>query len=81
MQSKAIQSYGWPTTMLIGLIRLYQAAISPWTGPLCRHRPTCSAYAVEALQKHGWRRGGRLAIGRLMRCHPWGTCGDDPVPE
>ena len=81
MQSKAVQSHGWPTTLLIGLVRLYQGAISPWTGPLCRHQPTCSTYAVQALQKHGWRRGGRLIVGRLMRCHPWGTCGDDPVPD
>ena len=61
-------------------IRLYQVALSPLIGPRCRYQPTCSHYAVEALQKHGTLRGGWLALKRIGRCHPWGGSGYDPVP-
>ncbi len=64
----------------IGLIRLYQLAISSWTGPSCRYLPTCSAYGVEALKKYGPLRGGWLAVRRILRCHPWSEGGHDPVP-
>ncbi len=64
----------------IVLIRIYQWVISPWLGPKCRFTPTCSHYAVEALQKHGVWKGLGLAIKRISRCHPWGSSGYDPVP-
>ncbi|MBU0619441.1 MAG: membrane protein insertion efficiency factor YidD [Pseudomonadota bacterium] len=67
-------------TLLIGLVRLYQVAISPWLPPSCRYTPTCSAYAIEALQRHGPVRGGWLALKRLLRCHPFHEGGFDPVP-
>ena len=66
--------------LLIGVVRLYQAGISPLTPPSCRYTPTCSAYAVEALERHGALRGGWLAVRRIFRCHPWGGSGYDPVP-
>ena len=66
--------------ILIGIIRLYRAAISPWTLPSCRYWPTCSAYAIESLETHGAIRGGWLALRRIGRCHPWGGQGVDPVP-
>ena len=73
--------------ILVCAIRLYQAVISPLLhgvlGPMggCRFHPTCSAYAVEAIERHGAIRGAWLACVRLCRCHPWGSSGDDPVPE
>lgn len=66
--------------VLIGLIRFYRSAISPWTPASCRFHPTCSAYALEAVERHGALRGGWLAARRLLRCHPWGGSGYDPVP-
>lgn len=65
---------------LILLVRFYQLAISPWLPPRCRYQPTCSAYAIEALRKHGAIKGGMLATRRICRCHPWGGSGYDPVP-
>lgn len=65
----------------LAAIRLYQMAISPWLGPRCRHWPSCSAYAAEAIARYGVGRGGLLALRRLARCHPWGTWGVDPVPD
>ncbi|HXB34504.1 MAG TPA: membrane protein insertion efficiency factor YidD [Puia sp.] len=65
---------------LIALIRVYQWGISPLLGPRCRFTPSCSHYAVEALQKHGLIKGFWLAIRRIARCHPWGGHGADPVP-
>ena len=67
--------------LLTGLVRFYRAAISPWTPPSCRYTPTCSAYALDALERHGAARGGWLALRRVCRCHPWGGQGYDPVPE
>lgn len=65
--------------ILIFLVRGYQLLIAPfWIGG-CRHYPSCSAYAIEALQVHGAKRGTRMAIGRLLRCRPGGTYGYDPV--
>lgn len=69
-----------PGRLLYGLIRLYQLVISPLLGPRCRHLPTCSEYALEALRLHGLLRGGWLAVKRVLQCHPWGTSGYDPVP-
>lgn len=61
-------------------IRAYQLVISPFIPPRCRYLPTCSEYAIEALKLHGIRRGGFLTVARIMRCHPWGKHGYDPVP-
>ena len=66
--------------VLVLPIRLYQMLISPLLGPRCRFYPSCSAYAVEALQRHGALRGSWLAVRRLGRCHPWNPGGPDPVP-
>ena len=68
-------------TCLKLLIRMYQLLISPVLAPNCRFTPTCSAYAMEAVSRHGPARGGRLALGRVVRCHPWGEHGLDPVPQ
>lgn len=62
------------------LIRFYQTAISPHTPAACRFTPTCSQYALEAIKKHGPFKGLWLAIKRILRCHPWGGSGYDPVP-
>ena len=66
--------------LLIAPIRFYQRAISPLLPPACRFTPTCSQYAVEAIQKYGPLKGLYLAVRRLLRCHPWGGSGYDPVP-
>jgi putative membrane protein insertion efficiency factor len=68
------------TFMLLGLIRLYQLAISPFMQPACRFTPTCSNYAREAIARHGACLGLWLALKRLARCHPLGGSGYDPVP-
>src|SRR5262245_21354144 len=66
---------------LIFLIRIYQRAIGPFFASPCRHIPSCSHYAVDALRQHGCIRGTWLAIKRIARCHPWGSFGFDPVPD
>jgi uncharacterized protein len=65
---------------LIGLIRVYRLTVSPWMPPVCRFTPSCSAYALEAVQRHGGIKGGWLMVRRLARCQPWGGSGYDPVP-
>lgn len=65
----------------VGLVRGYQILLSPWLGRNCRHAPSCSAYAIEALRRHGAVRGAWLTAKRIARCHPWGTSGYDPVPR
>ena len=67
--------------LLLGLIRLYQLALSPWLGGQCRFVPTCSVYADEALRRFGVARGLGLTLRRLGRCHPWAAGGYDPVPN
>jgi len=62
------------------LIKIYQAIISPLFPASCRFQPTCSSYAKEALEVHGLWKGGKLAIKRITKCHPWGGKGFDPVP-
>jgi len=62
------------------LIKFYKTCISPYLGQHCRYTPTCSQYAYEAISKYGIFKGGWLALRRLLRCHPWGGSGYDPVP-
>ncbi len=66
--------------LLISLVRAYQYLLSPWWGTQCRFTPTCSHYAIEALERHGALGGGWLAARRILRCHPWSAGGYDPVP-
>jgi len=68
-------------SLSIRLIRIYQYVISPWLRPSCRYLPTCSSYSIEAFEKHGFLKGARLGLGRMLRCHPWGGSGYDPVPS
>lgn len=67
--------------MLVVLVRFYQVVLSPLIPARCRYSPTCSSYAIEALEKHGAFRGTWLALKRLGRCQPWGGHGYDPVPD
>jgi putative membrane protein insertion efficiency factor len=73
--------------LAVALLHVYRRVLSPAKNVLfgasvsCRFMPTCSAYALEAVQRHGLVRGGRLTVGRLCRCHPWGGAGEDPVPQ
>jgi hypothetical protein len=70
-----------PGAFLLSLpVRAYRLVLSPWLGHNCRYQPTCSAYALEALARHGAARGLWLTLRRLARCHPWGGSGHDPVP-
>ena len=66
---------------LTALIRVYQYALSPLSVPSCRFQPSCSCYAEEAIRRHGALAGGWLTLKRLVRCHPWGGAGYDPVPS
>ena len=66
--------------VMLALIAFYRTCISPLTPPACRYTPTCSQYAQEAIRKYGPFRGGWLALKRILRCHPWGGSGYDPVP-
>ncbi len=63
------------------LVRAYQLLVAPILPMSCRYTPSCSRYAAEALERHGACAGAALAVGRLLRCHPWGGDGVDPVPE
>jgi putative membrane protein insertion efficiency factor len=76
----ALSPAGLVRALLLGAIRVYQLALSPWLGTQCRFEPTCSKYAAEALERFGVRRGVWLAAKRIGRCHPWGRSGYDPVP-
>lgn len=66
--------------LLIGLIKFYQTCISPILPNVCRYKPSCSEYFIQALQIHGVLKGSYLGIRRILRCHPWGGSGYDPVP-
>ncbi|MFN9709184.1 MAG: membrane protein insertion efficiency factor YidD [Burkholderiales bacterium] len=70
----------FPQRLLMGLIRVYQIAFSPWLGSHCRFFPSCSSYALEALDQHGALGGTYLTTARLLRCHPFCKGGHDPVP-
>ncbi len=71
-----------PLAFIVSLpIRFYRTVFSPWVGHGCRYHPTCSAYAMEALRKHGGVKGTYLTVRRIGRCHPWGGSGVDNVPD
>jgi uncharacterized protein len=67
--------------LLMLLVRAYRLLLSPSIGSACRFEPTCSAYSLHALERHGAARGTYLTLARLVRCHPWCAGGHDPVPE
>lgn len=67
--------------LLMGVVKGYRLLLSPWLGSSCRFTPTCSAYALEALERHGAAAGSYLTAARIARCHPWCAGGHDPVPE
>jgi len=67
--------------LLMAMVRGYQLLLSPWLGNSCRFEPTCSNYALQALQRHGAAVGGYLTLKRIARCHPWCDGGHDPVPD
>ena len=69
------------TRFLVMLVKVYQRALSPFFGQQCRFTPTCSHYAIEALQAYGVIKGLWLTVKRLARCHPWHVGGHDPVPK
>lgn len=69
-----------PRVLLIGAVRAYRFALSPWLGNACRFEPTCSAYALQALTAHGAAAGTYLTLHRVARCAPWCEGGHDPVP-
>ncbi len=71
----------WPRRAARALIRLYRVTLSALMGRRCRYFPTCSAYADEAIDRHGLWAGGWMALARILRCNPWGASGLDPVPE
>lgn len=77
MQRSILKLFAIP---FILIIKIYQLIISPLLPPSCRYIPTCSNYAMEALKKYGVFKGGWLALKRILRCHPWGGSGYDPVP-
>ena len=70
----------WPRRGLIGLVKAYRLLLSPWLGNSCRFEPTCSVYAIGALERHGALSGSYLTIKRLGRCGPWCEGGHDPLP-
>ncbi|MEO7548294.1 MAG: membrane protein insertion efficiency factor YidD [Ramlibacter sp.] len=67
--------------LLMGLVKGYRLLLSPWLGSACRFSPTCSAYSLQALERHGAAAGSYLTLARLVRCHPWCTGGIDEIPE
>jgi len=69
-----------PRRALMALVQAYRFALKPWLGNACRFEPSCSAYALEALERHGVVAGSTLSAARLLRCHPWCDGGLDPVP-
>lgn len=67
--------------LAIALVQIYRYGLSPILPASCRFLPTCSSYALEALRRYGILTGGYLSLHRMLRCHPWGGCGHDPVPD
>jgi uncharacterized protein len=70
----------WTSRIGVALIHAYQLLVSPFVGGACRFEPSCSTYAIQAIEQHGLLAGGRLAARRVMKCHPFGPHGLDPVP-
>ena len=82
MKNDAVSAMStWPRRVLAWPIRAYRYFLSPWLGSACRFEPTCSRYALDALERHGATAGSYLAARRVLRCHPWCDGGFDPVPE
>ncbi len=79
---KLVFLFFWKTPVMVLkiLIHFYRKFVSPYLRPSCRYTPSCSAYALEALEKKGFFYGSYLTLNRLLRCHPWGGFGDDPLP-
>jgi len=69
-----------PGLLIIATIKIYKYVISPILPMACRYTPSCSEYGIQAVKKHGALKGSSLAIRRILRCHPWGGHGHDPVP-
>ncbi|WP_310375023.1 membrane protein insertion efficiency factor YidD [Rhodoferax ferrireducens] len=67
--------------LLVGVVRGYRLLLSPWLGSACRFEPTCSVYALQALERHGAAGGSYLTLRRLARCQPWCDGGHDPLPQ
>ena len=80
MKNLCLALFKLPQHLLMGLVRAYRLLLSPWLGTNCRFEPSCSAYALQALQVHGAGRGSYLTLCRLTRCQPWCDGGHDPVP-
>jgi putative membrane protein insertion efficiency factor len=76
-----MEGFGKMKRLFLGILHFYRKYISPMKKPCCRYYPTCSSYAVEAIEKHGAVKGGYLAVRRVCRCHPFHEGGIDPVPE
>ena len=70
----------WTSRLAVALVHTYQLLLSPFVGGACRFEPSCSTYAIQAIEQHGFFAGGRLAARRVMKCHPFGPHGLDPVP-
>ena len=66
--------------LVLAVLKFYRLAVSPFLGRNCRFHPSCSAYAIEAVERHGALKGGWLGLRRILRCHPWNPGGYDPVP-
>jgi putative membrane protein insertion efficiency factor len=82
MSARSRHRRAGPVALLfIGIFSLWRLVMSPLIGPSCRFQPTCSAYGIEAMRRHGGLLGLWLTLRRLARCHPWGGHGHDPVPE
>lgn len=81
MPAWALRVCLWPRQGLMALVHGYRLLLKPWLGGACRFEPTCSAYALGALQRHGAVRGTALAGWRILRCQPWCAGGCDPVPD
>jgi putative membrane protein insertion efficiency factor len=81
MSSPARRRAGPVALLFIGIFSLWRLVLSPLLGPSCRFQPSCSAYGIEAMRRHGAILGLWLTLRRLARCHPWGGHGPDPVPD